>query len=112
MRIWFKTKKLERTFGSETELRKAFGVEQARKIQVRMLVLRSVARLADVPTIPPDRCHQLKGDRIGQFAVDVLQPHRLIFSPKSSVIKGKGGKIDPSEVSEIVILGVEDYHGD
>jgi plasmid maintenance system killer protein len=98
MRIWFKSKKLERTFGSDAELRKAFGQERARKIQMRMLVLRFSPRLA--------------GDRLGQFAVDVQQPYRLIIAPISMVTKGKGGKIDPSEVTEIVILGVEDYHGD
>ncbi|HOX32829.1 MAG TPA: hypothetical protein PLB91_10880 [Spirochaetales bacterium] len=112
MRIWFKSRKLERTFGSEAELRRAYGGERARKIRMRMMVLKSTPRLADVPTIPPDRCHQLKGDRRGEFAVDIAQPFRIVFEPKETGTKGKGGAIDLSEVTEIVILGVEDYHGD
>jgi toxin HigB-1 len=112
MRIWFKSKRLARTFSSEAELRKAYGDAQARKIQVRMKALQSAPRLVDVPTIPPDRRHQLKGDRAGQFAVDIAQPYRIVFEPKAARTQGKGGKIDLAEVTEIVILGVEDYHGD
>jgi proteic killer suppression protein len=75
-------------------------------------VLKVAPRLSDVPTLPPDRCHGLKGDRRGEFAVDIAHPFRIIFKPKDGPSKGKGGKIDLSEVTEIVILNVEDYHGD
>jgi plasmid maintenance system killer protein len=112
MRIEFKTAKLARVFNSFAELQKAYGLERARKMALRMKVLEAAPSLADVPTVPPDRCHELKGDRQGEFAVDIAQPHRIIFRPTDARARGKGGKIDFGEVTQIVILGVEDYHGD
>jgi len=68
--------------------------------------------LAEVPEQKPDRRHGLKGNRKGQFAVDVVYPYRLTFKPVDPVPMLEGGEIDLSRITEIVILRVEDYHGD
>ena len=76
-----------------------------------MTVLSQAPNLAAVPTDRPDRCHALKGDRKGQFAVDIVNPHRLVFRPISSKEKqGPNESIDLNLVTAIEILGVEDYH--
>jgi toxin HigB-1 len=101
--IVFRTKKLGRVLNSEQLLIKDYGPQMARKVMVRMTVLRNAPTLAHVPTKPPDRCHELKGKRTGQFAVDLLHPFRLIFRPFP--------KQAPSgQVTKIEILSVEDYH--
>ena len=112
MLIGFKTNKLSRIFNSMDLLKKTYGPEQARKIALRIKVLEAAPCLADVSTLPPERRHELKGNRKGQFAVDIAQPFRIIFLTKEAIPKGKGGRIDLSKVTKIVILGVEDYHGD
>lgn len=48
MEIEFASSKLARVFNAERELVKAYGKDTAKKIRVRMAVLRSVASLADV----------------------------------------------------------------
>ena len=44
------------------------------------------------------RCHSLTGNRAGQYALDLVQPYRLIFTKI-------GNEIQIAEVQEIV-----DYH--
>jgi toxin HigB-1 len=98
-------------FNTGRELVKAYGKDTADKIRVRMSVLRNARNLADVPKKPPDRCHPLKGDRVGQYAVDLNQPFRLVFEPiRVSSASKTGAPIDESAVTAIRILKVEDYH--
>lgn len=103
MEIVFRTKKLGRVLSSERLLVKEYGPQIARRVMVRMTVLRNAPSLADVPTKPPDRCHELKGKRAGQFAVDLLNPFRLIFRPFPT-------QAPSGQVTKIEILSVEDYH--
>lgn len=74
--------------------------------------LRAADTLADISTLPPARCHQLSGDRAGQFAVDVQHPFRLIFEPAHDPVARKDdGGIDLTRVTAVRILEVTDYHG-
>ena len=111
MDIQFASAKLERIFNSQQQLLKTFGKETAKKIGVRMSVLRSAPTLNTVPTKRPDRCHPLKGDRKGEYAVDLNQPFRLVFEPAGDQLAVKGdGSVDTTAVTVIRILRVEDYH--
>ena len=77
----------------------------------RLAVLEEVANLASVPTTPPDRSHPLRGDRAGQFAVDLVHPHRLVFEPNHAPLpRAEDGGIDAGQVTAIVIVEVTDYH--
>lgn len=103
--------KLRKTFNSEAELKKAYGADMARKIAMRMAVLRAAATLSLVPATPPDRCHQLTGDRDGQFAVDLVHPRRLVFQPDHNPLPHrKDGGIDKDKVTAITIIEIVDYH--
>jgi hypothetical protein len=56
---------------------------------------------------------EIKGDRKGQFSVDVRHPFRLIFEPAHDPVPTKDdGGLDPAKVTRIRVLSVEDYHGD
>ncbi len=111
MDIAFRTRKLEKTFNSAGELRKAYGARMARIIMNRLAVLKAARNLALVPTTPPDRRHQLRGDRDEQFAVDLVHPHRLVFEANHDPVSRKeDGGIDVEQVTAITITNVIDYH--
>jgi len=111
MDITFKTSKLRKTFNSEKELKKVYGKENSRKIKNRIAVLIAAINLSDVPKEKPERCHALKGDRLGQFAVDLKHPRRIVFCPDHETVpKTEEGHLDLTQVTCIKILSVEDYH--
>ena len=72
--ITFRTRKLEKTLNSESELQKAYGGRMAERLKSRLAVLSNARTLADVPSTPPERCHPLKAKREGQYAVDLVHP--------------------------------------
>jgi proteic killer suppression protein len=59
----------------------------------------------------PGRCHELKGDREGQLAIDLNQPYRIIFEPVGEELYKDDGGLDWNLVKSIRILSIEDYHG-
>jgi proteic killer suppression protein len=68
--------------------------------------------LADISYLPPTRCHELVGDRAGQFSLDLNHPYRLIIEPSHDPIPIKdNGGIDRSQVTIVLIIGMEDTHG-
>lgn len=100
--------KLKKQLSSEKEMQKAFGRERAKPLKLRLGVLAKAKSLADVPNEPPPRCHQLKGNRKGQFAVVLIGNWRLVFEPDPPV----KGHINLADVKKIRLLGVVDYHGE
>ena len=111
MDIAFRTRKLERTFNSADALQKAYGARMTRAIMNRLAVLKAARALALVPTTPPERRHQLRGDRDEQFAVDLVHPRRLVFVPNHEPLPRRDdGGIDTEQVTAITIIAVVDYH--
>ena len=111
MDIAFRTRKIERTVNSDNALQKAYGSQMARAVKVRLAVLSAARNLAMVPTTPPDRRHQLRGDRDEQFAVDLVHPRRLVFEPNHERLPRRDdGGIDTEQVTAITIIDVVDYH--
>jgi proteic killer suppression protein len=113
MDIVFATAKLRKVFCGEKELRMGFGPVRARVIQRRMSQLAAAANLEVMRTIPGAHCHELKGSRKGQLAVDADYPKRIVFEPANEPIPAKpDGGIDWRGVTAIRIIEVVDYHGD
>ena len=110
MKIVFRTRKLARIFNSTNALRRQYGDRMARTIMTRLAVLREAPTLSMVPTLPPNRRHQLYGDRAGQYAVDLPHPYRLIFEPTDTSVQEAGGGINTDAVTAITIIEVTDYH--
>ena len=64
-----------------------------------------------VPTNPPERRHQLSGERNGQYAVDLVHPHRLVLQPNHDPVPRLADVgIDVGHVTAITIVEVIDYH--
>lgn len=109
--IGFRNRGLAKDFTSDRSLTRVYGQRMARTIANRLAVLANATSLAQVPTGPPERCHLLGQDRQGQYAVDLVQPYRLIFKPNHDPIPMcAGGGIDVSRVTAITIIEVTDYH--
>ena len=111
MDIYFSTKKLQKICSQEKEMNKALGAKCAEKLKQRMMELRAADALSDISHLPPPRCHELFGERSGQFSVDLEQPHRLLFIPANDPVPLlEDGGIDRKRVTEIEIIEITDPH--
>lgn len=110
MDVYFVNSKLGKIFNSERNLRKKYG-PISDKIKQRLAELRAASTLSEVSQYPPARCHELKENHKGQFAVNVSENKRLIFVPHNhpTPLKVDGG-IDLTKVTEICIIDVLNYH--
>ncbi|MGV9007830.1 MAG: type II toxin-antitoxin system RelE/ParE family toxin [Brevundimonas sp.] len=110
MDLYFGSKKLEKTLSDQRKTDREFG-QLARTLRLRLAVLTAAESLADVPIVPPERRHQLTNDRNEQFAVDLKQPHRLIFEVANDPIpRNDDGGIDLDNVTAITVVEIIDYH--
>lgn len=112
MNVAFSSRKLKRQLEDEKEMKKAYGhVMPALKRRLDLLVAASC--LADVPNTPPPRRHELSGKRwAGHFAVDLSGNWRMIFKPDHDPVPLRAdGGIDLAAVTAVVIVVIEDYHG-
>jgi plasmid maintenance system killer protein len=108
--ISYKSRKLEKQLTDPKELNKSFG-KLAIKIKMRLKNLTDADNLAIMKTISAARCHELKGDRKGELAVDVSENFRLIFEPLHDPIPQKDdGGLNWEKVIKIRINEIEDYH--
>lgn len=111
MKIFFQTRKMEKAANSESLGNRHWGT-RAPKIRQRLAELAAANTLADVSTLPPPRCHQLTENLDEHFAVDITRNERLVFEVANNPTPRKqDGGIDLAQVTEIVILRIEDYHG-
>lgn len=92
-------------------MQKQLGKKCAEKLQQRLMELRAADALSDMSHLPPARCHELTGNRTGQFSVDLEQPLRLLFVPINHPIPlREDGGIDKGRVTEIEIIEITDTH--
>jgi plasmid maintenance system killer protein len=111
--ISFRVRSLQKACNSDKDSRKRWGEENSKKVRARLADLAAFACLADVPSTPPYRCHPLKGQRDGQFAIDVKHPFRLIFEVAHDPVPTlDDGSVDLRQVTAIRVIAVEDYHGE
>ena len=111
MEIRFSSRKMATLFNTGRELVRKYGPQQARRIQMRLNILKAADNLDQVPSTPPTRRHELSDNRKGQFAVDIEHHQRLTFQPNHSPLPRKpDGGIDLKKITVIKIIRVEDYH--
>lgn len=79
MKITFIDKKLQKLVNNDRKLFREFGQLRAVKIITRLNQLQDAIRLEDVKNLPGNY-HELAGNRKGQWACDLDQPYRLIFT--------------------------------
>jgi plasmid maintenance system killer protein len=114
MEVWAKWK-LKAALENETVCQKQYGRDMAKKIMLRIDELRAANSLADFwpPMSGPERCHELKGDLVGTFSINLKQPYRLLFVPiEESALKDRSDEQKRwASITKIEIAAIEDTHG-
>lgn len=80
MIVKFRTGKLERCFLESKQAVREFGQVVGRKYIQRINIIKTTNSLDNLMKMPGLRCHPLKGDRAGEYAVNLTGFHRLIFT--------------------------------
>jgi toxin HigB-1 len=86
VRVGFRTKKLERCYLDSSKAVREWGETIGRKYIQRINILQTAKTLNDLNSLPGLKCHPLKGDRAGQYAVRLDEAWRLIFSIEGYVL--------------------------
>lgn len=98
MDITYKTRKLEKICTDAKAAEKAHGREMAELIHQRIDEISAADSVEMMIQFHIGRCHALKLNRKGQYAVDLVHPYRLVFEKH-------GNTIQIAHIVEIV-----DYH--
>lgn len=98
MEITYKTKTIEKVCTDVRVAERKHGVRMAEKISQRLGEIRAADTVEMMIQFRIGRCHALTGNRDGQYAVDLVQPYRLVFEKN-------GEEIQIANIIEIV-----DYH--
>lgn len=110
MDITFATDALQKQANDPKLCRKKMGAERAKRFKMRLDALAAALSLDDVRHMP-GRFHELKGDRKGQWACDLVHPYRLIFEPQGRPIPVReNGSYDWNRIFAVRILEIVDYH--
>lgn len=108
MKINFRDKKIREICEQSAIAAKKLGDSNARKLHTRLSELEAARNVSGLFNGRP---HPLKGDRFGQFSVDLAGGYRLVFSPDQEPcpVKDDGG-VDWASVTIICIEYIGDYH--
>ena len=98
MNIEYKNKEYERVCTQYQYAVKKYGKNQADKIHQRIDELKAAFSVDMLVQFKIGRCHQLTSDRNGQFAMDLVQPYRLVFEKKNT------------DIQTVRIIEIVDYH--
>ena len=110
MKIVCKTNRLEKQLSNASEIKKAFG-NDAKKVSARLDDIRASPNLASLMKIPQANCHSLKGDRKGEWALNISANRRLIFEiVDDPVPQNDDGSINTILITDIRLSEIVDYH--
>lgn len=98
MDITYRNKKIEKICTDAKTAERTYGKEMSEKIHQRIDEITAADTVEMMIQFRIGRCHSLTQNRKGQYAVDLVQPYRLVFEKN-------GNEIQIANVLEIV-----DYH--
>lgn len=98
LQIKYKNKGLEKVCTNFGTAKKKHGKNMAEIIHQRIDQMTAAESVEFMIKFRIGNCHSLKGKRQGQYAVDLVQPNRLVFS-----------KVE-NEVRIVCIEEIVDYH--
>jgi len=108
MHVTYRDAAIEKLCLQERVAQRELGRPCARKLKGRLADLFAADNPTELITGHP---HPLKGDRRGQFAVNLQGGVRLCFEPAQMPPPSlPDGGIDWARVTEIVIVFIGDYH--
>jgi toxin HigB-1 len=80
MEVQFRTRKLLKHYENHNEAEKAYGIPVARRYIERINIIKQTRDMNELMQLPGLRCHELKGDRKGQYAIKLTGFYRIIFT--------------------------------
>ena len=98
MEVIYKNRRLQRVCTNIDVASRKYGIRMAEVIRIRIRQIKSADDTESLLAQKLGRCHALKGDREGQYAMDLVHPYRLIFERIGEVI----------QIAKIV--EITDYH--
>ena len=108
MDIDFSTAKLQGLCEQHARMVGAFGFPCAKKLQNRLADLEAATFVTELVAGRP---HPLKGDRLGQFSVDLHGAVRLVFVANHDPVPTNADKsIAWNQVNKVRIVFIGDYH--
>jgi len=103
LKIEYKSNRLKRACTDFSVAKRDYGVNMANLIHQRVNEISSADSVEMLCRFSIGKCHPLEGNRTGQYAMNLVQPYRLVF--EKICIEEEGRNI------EIVrILSIENYH--
>lgn len=110
MEIKFSDKKLAKLANDYKKCQKEMGAQRALLYNKRLDNLRKAVTLEDTRNLPGN-FHELKTNRKGQWACDLDQPYRLVFTPVERPIPIKeSGQYIWIEITSVEIIEIINYH--
>jgi len=110
MDITFKTNRLQRIATDYRYAKRELGNNCADIFLRRIEILAMANTLEDVRNFS-GRCHELTGNRKGEWSMDLEHPKRLIFEPHENPIpEDKDGRYIWIEIKGVEVLEIVDYH--
>ena len=77
---------MEKQYQDYTQAIKVHGNEVARKYIQRINIIKQVRNIDELIRLPSLRCHALKGEREGQWAIKLTGYYRLIITIKGDLL--------------------------
>lgn len=106
--ISYANRALETVCTDARQAKRRLGEKGFEKLKRRLADLRAAA---NVRLLVAGRPHPLRGDRAGQFAVDLEGGSRLVFEPANNPVpKDLDGATAWDQVTAIRIVFIGDYH--
>ena len=96
--VIFKTKKIEKICTDYSIAQKEYGKDIAIKVFQRIEQIRASSSVDELIKYNIGRCHPLIGNRSGQYAMDLVNPYRLVFL------------VESIKEDTAIIIEVIDYH--
>lgn len=110
MKLSFKNNKLEQSLTIDKNIVKNYG-NNAKKIKQRMQELRAADHLSVIAKLPALRLHPYKGNRLGEWSIDIHKNWRICFQIEDDPIPQlENGGVNLDEIFSIKILSIEDPH--
>jgi len=87
LEIRFRTNTLRRQYEKVEEANRAYGRDVARKYIQRVNIIKCSRNLHELRLQRTLRCHELKGDRRGQWSMRLTVRWRLIFTVEGEALE-------------------------
>jgi len=71
---------MQKQYEDHRKAEKAYGAEVARRYVERVNIIRHARDIEELRRLPGLRCHPLKGNREGEWAMNLTGFYRLLFS--------------------------------